>query len=253
MGCSPSHMDLKPGIIIILAGFLFVLPVGASPRPKDTEKQQPTILRVHTGIADCRVDVDGAIAGKTDSAGNINISDPESGDHYVHAECPKKPEMTEYISLPTGRTTTLELAATAAHQNITPLQAAENKIRLRKMVLKAVEARAKGEFDEAVSLLHQAALLDPSNSDLHRELGITFLLNKDWERARVEMIEAIRHDPGDADAHNGLGYALEKLGQLKQALAEYRTATKLDPTDDSYREHYYDVLSKLAAQQSTVK
>lgn len=246
-------MDLKPGINIVLAGFLLALPASAAPRARNTEEKQPTILRVHTGIADCRVDVDGIVAGKTDSAGNISISNQEPGDHYVHADCSKKPEMSEYISLPPGRTTTLDFAATASHRTITPLQAAENKIRLRKIVLNAVEARANGKFDRAVSLLHQAALLDPSNSDLHRELGITFLLNKDWERARVEMIEAIRHDPGDADAHNGLGYALEKLGNLKQALAEYRAATKLDPTDESYREHYYNVLSKLAAQQSTVK
>ena len=70
---------------------------------------------------------------------------------------------------------------------------------------------------------------------------------KDWPRARVEMLEAIRHDPQDADAHNGLGYALEKLGDLDGALKEYRTATHLDPDDSSYQHHYLDALGKIAA------
>jgi Flp pilus assembly protein TadD len=88
---------------------------------------------------------------------------------------------------------------------------------------------------------------------LHRELGITFLLAKDWKRARVEMLEALKHDPDDADAHNGLGYALEKLGELEPALREYRTATHLEPDDPSYRQHYIEALAKLSAQKAEKK
>ena len=96
-----------------------------------------------------------------------------------------------------------------------------------------------------------ASRLDPENTDLHRELGITFLLAKDWPRARVEMLEAVRHDPQDADAHNGLGYALDKLGNLDGALKEYRIATHLEPDDSSYQQHYLDALGKVAARQDS--
>jgi Flp pilus assembly protein TadD len=95
--------------------------------------------------------------------------------------------------------------------------------------------------------------LDPENSDLHRELGITFLLAKEWKRARVEMIEAIRQDQTDADAHNGLGYALEKLGDIDGAVKEYRTAMNLEPDDPTYRTHYYDALVKIQTRQETKK
>jgi len=84
-------------------------------------------------------------------------------------------------------------------------------------------------------------------------LGITFLLAKEWKRARVEMIEAIRHDQPDADAHNGLGYALEKLGDIDGAVKEYRTATHLEPDDPSYRTHYFDALVKIQARQEAKK
>jgi Flp pilus assembly protein TadD len=67
------------------------------------------------------------------------------------------------------------------------------------------------------------------------------------------MIEAIRHDQTDADAHNGLGYALEKLGNLDGAAAEYRTAARLDPDDPTYRTHYLDTLVKIAERQEKKK
>jgi len=101
--------------------------------------------------------------------------------------------------------------------------------------------------------LWAALKLDSENADLHRELGITFLLGKDWKRARVEMLEAIRHDPTDADAYNGLGYALEKMGDLNEAVKQYRLATQLDPQDPTYRTHYFDILSKLAQEKAKKK
>jgi Flp pilus assembly protein TadD len=113
-----------------------------------------------------------------------------------------------------------------------------------------VQLRSHGRLEEAVRELREATKLDPENSDLHRELGITFLLDKDWKRARVEMLEAIRHDPTDADAHNGLGYALEKLGEFAPALQEYRTATHLEPDDPSYRQHYFEAMARLSAQKA---
>jgi Flp pilus assembly protein TadD len=129
----------------------------------------------------------------------------------------------------------------------------QSKIQLRQLVQKAVQLRAAGLFDEVVAALREATQRDPENSDLHRELGITFLLAKDWKRARVEMLEAIKHDPDDADAHNGLGYALEKLGELEPALQEFRTATHLEPDDPSYRQHYLEALGKWAAQKAEKK
>jgi Flp pilus assembly protein TadD len=65
------------------------------------------------------------------------------------------------------------------------------------------------------------------------------------------MLEAIRHDPTDADAYNGLGYALEKMGDLDEAVKQYRMANQLDPADPTYRTHYFDILSRLA--QETAK
>ena len=266
------------------AAFLLLaaaIPAAAVLLARDRETDAPAAeVDVNTGRPGCTVDLDAAPAGKTDARGRLAIADVDPTDHYLHVRCPDDPQETAYwVSLRSGQKLQIQHASpvpavapstpvasvAAAAPAASPagdgaetspepspdagLAAAEAKIKLRELVKDAVQLRVRGKRQEAVQELRDAAKLDPENSDLHRELGITFLLDKDWKRARVEMIEALRHDPTDADAHNGLGYALEKLGDTDSALKEYRTATHLEPDDASYRQHYFDLLSKFAAQQ----
>jgi len=220
--------------------------------PADKHAAEPAQVTVHAKKPDCSVELDALPAQTTDALGNAVIHDVEPGDHYLHVRCPDEAQETAYfLAVRQGESVAIEHPpATTADSRLDP---AEATIKLRQLTKEAVGLRNRGELDEAVKELREATKLDPENSDLHRELGITFLLNKDWKRARVEMLEAIRHDPTDADAHNGLGYALEKLGDLDLALKEYRMATHLEPGDLSYRQHYIDALAKLAAQQGEKK
>lgn len=215
-------------------------------------------IRVRGQNQGCAIELDAAPAGKTNAQGELVLRDVDPTDHYIHVLCPGQHELDYFVSPNAGETAEIRVTPNAASPfggatGVAAVNAAERKIELRQLVQKAVELRAAGLFDEAVSKLHEATERDPENSDLHRELGITFLLNKDWKRARVEMLEALKHDPDDADAHNGLGYALEKLGELAPALEQYRAATHLEPDDPSYRQHYIEVLAKLAAQKAEKK
>jgi len=204
----------------------------------------------------CSVDLDDQRVGKTDDRGVLVLPEVEPGDHYLHLRCPSEDEKAFFISPRSGENVALDgnKAEGASNPQANPaLIPAETKIQLRQLVQQAVQLRARGRLDEAVEHLRAAVKLDAENSDLHRELGITFLLGKDWKRARVEMLEAIRHDPTDADAYNGLGYALEKMGDLDEAVKKYRMATQLDPADPTYRTHYFDILSKLAQEKAKKK
>ncbi len=204
----------------------------------------------------CSVDLDDQRVGKTDSRGVLVVAEVEPGDHYLHLRCPGEEEQALFISPRSGENVAVDgkEAKEASNPNANPaLSPAEVKIQLRQLVQQAVQLRARGRLDEAVERLRAALKLDAENSDLHRELGITFLLGKDWKRARVEMLEAIRHDPTDADAYNGLGYALEKMGDLEAAVKQYRMATQLDPADPTYRTHYFDLLSRLAQERAKKK
>jgi len=220
-------------------------------------ERQPQTAKVvvQAGQAGCRVDLDADAAGTTNAAGNLIIANVDPGDHYIHVRCPDRPEAAYFISLKANEEARIgpipDLPSSSAASD--PAAVAQDKIHLQRLVQQAVQLRAQARLDEAVAALRQAMKLDPENSDLHRELGITFLLAKEWKRARVEMIEAIRHDQTDADAHNGLGYALEKLGDLDGALQEYRIATRLEPDDPTYRTHYIDALVKIQARKETKK
>ena len=204
----------------------------------------------------CSVDLDDQRVGKTNDDGLLVLQEVEPGDHYLHLRCPGEEEKAFFISPRSAENVALDgkKAEEVSNPNASPaLSPAEVKIQLRQLVQQAVQLRARGRLDEAVERLRAALKLDAENSDLHRELGITFLLGKDWKRARVEMLEAIRHDPTDADAYNGLGYALEKMGDLDAAVKQYRMATQLDPADPTYRTHYFDILSKLAQERAKKK
>ncbi len=246
---APRPASLALGVLA--ASRLFLSPCLGREREVVTAR-----ITIGIGEAGCQVELDGASAGKTDARGILSLENVDPTDHYLHVRCGNHPEAAYFVSPRPGDKVEIRGAADApraADAAADPLEAAAAKMRLRRDVQQAAQLRAQGQLDEAVQLLHEAARLDPENSDLHRELGITFLLDKEWKRARVEMLEALRHDPNDADAHNGLGYALEKLGDISSALKEYRVATHLEPDNASYRQHYLEGLGKLAARQAEAK
>jgi hypothetical protein len=245
-----SRFFLGFALLLIPASLHALLPT------EKAREQTSAQVAVRAHGPGCSVDLDDQQVGKTDDHGILILPEVEPGDHYLHLSCPTEEEKAFFISPRSGENVALDgnRAEEASNPQANPaLSLAEAKIQLRQLVLQAVQLRARGRLDEAVERLREALKLDAENSDLHRELGITFLLGKDWKRARVEMLEAIRHDPTDADAYNGLGYALEKMGDLDGALKQYRMATQLDPADPSYRTHYFDILSKLAQERAKKK
>jgi tetratricopeptide (TPR) repeat protein len=242
--------------IVGIALLLIPASLHALPPSEKAQEQLPAQVTVRGRGPGCSVDLDDQRVGKTDDHGVLVLQEVEPGDHYLHLRCPNEEEKGLFISPRSGQNVLLDESkaeGTPEPQADAALTLAETQIRLRQLVQQAVQLRARGRLEQAVENLRAAAELDPVNSDLHRELGITFLLDKDWKRARIEMLEAIRHDPTDADAYNGLGYALEKMGDLDEAVKQYRMATQLDPKDATYRTHYFDALSRLAQERAKKK
>ena len=237
-----------------LACAALVLSIGA-PGPgsaKDRDKPASGAQMTITGFpADCKVELDASRVATTDRQETIELEGIEPGEHYVHVACPGQTQQAFFISPKPGETANIRPQPPRPAPSA--LEAAETHRELRRLVQAAVDARNAGKADEAISDLRRASLLDPENADLHRELGITFLLLRDWARARVEYLEAIRHDPGEAESHNGLGYALSKLGDPKGAAREFHSAMTLDPDDTNYQEHYVEALAELDAQQERAK
>lgn len=259
---TPVYLTSRASVVASVAFLVLGALLPGSFGTSSERMTQTAQVSVQTGEPGCTVELDAAPQGKTDGYGHLVLEEVEATDHYIHVRCPDDPRETSYfVSLRPGenaliRHGTAAAATSNAGATAAPaaqLEPAEAAIRLRELVKDAVQWRGRGHLQEAVEELREATRLDPENADLHRELGITFLLDKDWKRARAEMLEAIRHDPSNADAHNGLGYALEKLGQIEPALREYRAAAHLEPDDTSYRQHYLEALARLAAQKAEKK
>jgi tetratricopeptide (TPR) repeat protein len=235
-------------ILLFSSGLSDAIAADQSRRRPDVEASQ---VRIEGFSASCGVELDASPVAKTDSQGQASLDDIEPGDHYLHVACPGQAQQAFFISPKPGER--VEVRPKSPNAELSGLDAAAAHRELQELVQKAVQARAAGHSDEAIADLRRATELDPENPDLHRELGITFLLMKDWERARIEYLEAIKHDASEADSHNGLGYALEKMGDTEAAVNEFRTATRLEPDDDSYREHYIEALAEIEARKEKDK
>lgn len=211
-------------------------------------------VAVQSAKPGCSVDVDGTAAGKTNAQGRLILSSLTPSGHYVHVDCPGEPEVTAFISPEAGSSTVIQPKPSESGESNGPgFDRTENNLELRKLLSEAADDRSNGQFPDAIHALRRAIQLDPDNAGLHHELGMTFLMIRDWENAEVELREAIRRDPSRAGAHNGLGYALEKLGDLQGALDQFRIATHLDPDDSSYQDHYVEALGVLGAEQGEKK
>ena len=66
-------------------------------------------------------------------------------------------------------------------------------------------------------------------ADTHYEIGALYQRTGDPEKAIAEFRTALRLNPNHVLAHNDLGIALAKKGDLEEAIAEFRTALRLAP------------------------
>lgn len=81
----------------------------------------------------------------------------------------------------------------------------------------------------ARNLIEQALVLEPSNPEAHRTMGILLDEEGDMDGAIAEHNTALRLEPDHPDNHVNLGTALYRKGDLDGAIAEYRAALSLKP------------------------
>lgn len=75
-----------------------------------------------------------------------------------------------------------------------------------------------------------AGCSDPEITRLrYLEKADSYFANADFDKARVEYLNALRIEPNDAAARYGAGSAFEKLGSFQQAMGHYSAATEIDP------------------------
>jgi tetratricopeptide (TPR) repeat protein len=100
-------------------------------------------------------------------------------------------------------------------------------------VERAFLERLDQEFDAALADLDRAKKLEPSNPRVAAELGMTYsALGRDRE-ADVQLTAFVRHG-GTAPAFAERAMVRERLGRLKESIADYGSAIALKPDIEYY-------------------
>jgi Tfp pilus assembly protein PilF len=96
-----------------------------------------------------------------------------------------------------------------------------------------------GDIQSAITTFERGLrcpMIAPSDSaKLHNALGAARYALGDRDRATSHFQQAINHNPLLADAHSNLGTALASGGHSEAAIAELRTALRLNPNDTRTR------------------
>jgi Flp pilus assembly protein TadD len=85
---------------------------------------------------------------------------------------------------------------------------------------------------------------DPSEAQMHNQLGQLLVKKGDFDRAILHLAEAVRVIPQSADLRNNLAYALFMAGRNDQAIDEYRAAIKVAPQHWPARKNLGEALLK---------
>ena len=85
------------------------------------------------------------------------------------------------------------------------------------------------ERDKAKENVNQALQLDPNLAEAHGTLGYQYMLDYDWVNAEHHMKRALELDQKNLELHRWNGQRLMMLGRYDEAFAAYDRALQIDP------------------------
>lgn len=92
---------------------------------------------------------------------------------------------------------------------------------------------ARGEYDQAVTILNESIKKDSLNAGLYYRLGLAYQGAYRSEKAADAFSSAIRLDSSKAVYYSEMGRTLESLGMYKKAVDHYMTAYSRDSSNKS--------------------
>ena len=93
----------------------------------------------------------------------------------------------------------------------------------------ALTRQQLGYWQDSETLFRHALEVTENNYLAHNNLGVALDKKGQIDEAIRQYQEAIRLKPDYADAHNNLGVALDKKGQTDEAIRQYQEALRLKP------------------------
>jgi tetratricopeptide (TPR) repeat protein len=117
-------------------------------------------------------------------------------------------------------------------KKIAEAQKQNEKIKgLNAQLAQAKQLQAAGNFDQAITILQQAAQAEPNQDVLWVNLGEAQRAAKKYPEAIESYQKAVALKPANGPYHSALADALAKSGQTDKAVQEWATAVQNDPTN----------------------
>jgi tetratricopeptide (TPR) repeat protein len=99
------------------------------------------------------------------------------------------------------------------------------------------------QFAEAVATYRQALQINPSSSEAHHNLGLTFQAESSNAQAIAEFAEAARLDPKLIDSLSGIAISCAMQNQMPNAESAFRKLVQLRPNDPRNYGNFGNVLA----------
>ncbi|HED35564.1 MAG TPA: sulfotransferase family protein [Gammaproteobacteria bacterium] len=106
---------------------------------------------------------------------------------------------------------------------------AKSNILIKSKLKKANALVNEGKLTEARTLYLQLYKTNRTNPEVGLSLAVIHRKTGDFEEAELISRQVLANVPDNAYAHHIYGSALQCLGQMEQAISEYKKAIKLDP------------------------
>lgn len=91
-----------------------------------------------------------------------------------------------------------------------------------------------GEYKESIPILEQALSRTPELPLIRKHLGASMVHTGDFDAAIDQLTLFLNTNQSDAEAHYLLGVALRAKGKRDEALAEFREAARIEPSNPLY-------------------
>jgi TolB-like protein/Tfp pilus assembly protein PilF len=177
--------------------------------------------------------------------GRVNVSGGEQDEHLVHRHSHDSEAYAEYLRgrfewahwSPEGARNAIERYRRSAEMDPS-CELPYAGLSTAYVFLGALgHLPAEDAFGEAEQAAQRALELEESSGEAHVAIGLVRLFqHRDWEGAYRSLQKALSLNPGSADAHQVYGMYLRALGEVEEAVEEFRTASELDPLSHPIRQ-----------------
>ena len=97
---------------------------------------------------------------------------------------------------------------------------------------KAVQLRISGDYDQAEAIFKSVIVEQPGNADAHHELGLVYSFRAAMDESLQHLLRAVQLVPTSTLYMNDLGKTFAMFGEDDKAKMAFNHVLKLDPFNE---------------------